>query len=75
MNKIRDIWMWWRRKWFSGGKMVVVGFGQELLEFISGWTIRSKVIETLGSLPEITWEEKGMAENGRRFDKKGRNDW
>jgi len=40
-NKIRDIWTWWRRKLFSGG-MVVVGFSQESLEFISGWTIRSK---------------------------------
>jgi len=40
-NKIRDIWTWWRRKWFSGG-MMVVGFSQELLEIISRWMIRSK---------------------------------
>ena len=31
-------------------------------------------IETLGSLPEIAWEEKGMAKKGRRFDRNGKND-
>jgi len=35
----------------------------------------ANVIETLDSLPEIAWEEKGMAEKGRRFDKNGKNDW
>jgi hypothetical protein len=42
MNEIRDIWMWWGRKWLGGGKMVVVSFSQESLKFISGRIIRSK---------------------------------
>jgi len=54
--------------------MVVISFSQESLKFISGRMIRSKCDKkTLGS-PEIAWEEKGMAEKGRRFDKNGKND-
>ena len=32
------------------------------------------MIETLGSLPEMALEEKGMAEKGRRFDKNGKKE-
>jgi len=52
--------------------MVVVGFNQELPKFISRRMIRSKSDRDPGF---VTWEEKGMAENGRSINKKGRNDW